>query len=311
MADAIITSTNVGSGGEKSLMTLLADYFVESLRHRGSLIPFVNTDAMATLAAYGNTARILLAPDVAYAGAIAGNDGEALVKDNTVGTPIDIVLNQYKHRTIGYSPLVVELQGSKSTMPMQINASVTAIINAINADIAAVVTSGFSSNSGGTYNTALTDAVMRAAATTMLEKTPAGSQLYGFLKPDANAWGALLNTSTFRDWSVLGKESPIVSPNYGSMVQWHGVNWSVSQSVHKATNNTDNFIFARDAIGVAMKAPKLPDNYAGLNAMDPISGAEFQIVKYTDPSTLSEVVTVRALYGVSVLKETYGYLLKS
>ncbi len=318
MANAEITSASgsLGASGLKSLMTLLADQFIQAARVRGKMAMRINTAAASgAVASFGDTARVLLStPDVSGATlSTTLTDGNSLVLNDAPGTSIDVVLNTHRTAAFGYTQIAQALDGGAS-FPEVLQSRLYALFNAIEADIGAVVTSGFTTNVVGTYNSAMTEAnAVLAMGNLFSQGVPEGDPLWAFVNQGANAWQALVQLAGFREFQITGVESPIVSANYGGGTQWHGASYVMSQAVKRSTNNIDNFICHKDAICMAMRPLPLPSDTGptAANFRDPDSGIEFQILKQWNTTKLADEFIVHALYGISVGQEKYGCLFKS
>jgi hypothetical protein len=315
MANATITKDSLGnSGALKSLMTLLADGFIQAARTRGRILKYIRTqNETQAVAQLGDTARVLLASDSVAINDLS--DGSDRVLDDTVGTSVDVVLNKHKIGAFSMTQIATALDGGR-TLPMQVNSYINGLLNTIEADICALAHTGFTTNVVGAYDTALTEPNAIAAMEKLFNNNvPAGEPIHAFIKPGINSWAALVQLAGFREHQITGKESPIVSAQYGEGTFWHGATWQMSQNV-KQVNSTpnaqiSNFLFHRDALACAMKALPIPDTGAeAANFVDPESGIQFQILKQWNHTKLAEELVIHALYGCSVAKEKWGCLFK-
>jgi hypothetical protein len=317
MADAVITTTSLGSGGLKSLMTLLAGDFISALRNRGRVLTAVNTQAgSGAVAAFGDTARVVLAPDNLTTNVLT--DGNTKVLDDTVGSSIDVVLNKHRVAAFGYTQIAEALDG-RYTMPAEVQARIFAILNDVESDALAIAQTGFTTNTTGTYTSNLTEAVVVAGMTKLYDAgVPEGEPITGFLKQGSTSWGALVQLGAFREFNVIGQKSPIVSQDEGGSVSeagyyWHGCNWKMSQGVHQSVSNVDNVMLHKDAIAVAMRPLPIPTapGVEAANFRDEASTVEFQLLRQWNTAKLAEEIVCHVLYGVSAGKEQYGNLLKA
>jgi hypothetical protein len=317
VADAVITtaSASLGATGLKSLMTLLADEFIKAARNRGRIVKYVNTQAASrAVAQFGDTARIILAPDTASAPLLT--DGNDLVLDDNPGTSVDVVLNKHRTAAFGYTQIAQALDGGH-VLPAEIQSRMAALMNGIESDVCAAVSSGFTTNVVGSYGSNITEANVVIAMGKLFDAgVPEGDPLWAFVSSKPTAWQALVQVARFSEWQVTGRESPLVSANYANGTFWHGATWLMSQNVaytDVTTDTNDNFIFHRDALAVALRPLPIPESPAvqAANFLDQESGIEFQILKQWNTKKLAEEIVIHALYGVSAAKESYGCLLKS
>ncbi|HEY3320872.1 MAG TPA: hypothetical protein VGP72_10445 [Planctomycetota bacterium] len=306
MADAPIVISGLNSSGANVLLRFLADEFVQAGRNIGSPLKFV-TDVSAQVASKGEKVGVIVAPTLTSA---LLTDGNAKVLDDTGPTTADVTLD--KHRTVnfGYTQIASALDGN-NTARVMIQASVASLLNGIEEDVFSAITSGFTTNVVGTYNSDITVANI-VAGVAKLDDAKAPYPRVGLVRHDAKAYGALSQLAGWEQFVYTGQTSPNVLPQGSQGRMYRDVSWFKSQAMPKATNNIDNAIFCPQAIAVAMRPMAAPaGGPVAETIFDAESGIVFQILTQWNPSTLANEFVVHALYGYSVVKESWGCLFKS
>jgi hypothetical protein len=123
----------------------------------------------------------------------------------------------------------------------------------------------------------------------------------------------------FHEYRITGVESPFKQRDFGTDagggIWWKSAYHHESQNVSQGTYPTDtssNFLLHRDAILVAMVDMALPRS-PGIEAANfrDDSGISFQIKRYWDKDTDSDVVKIDTLFGLALGRQEWGCLIKS
>jgi len=282
--------------------------FRTAKRSHTRVLNYINTDASAVVAQQGQTVTIPLYPTSSSS---LVTDGNALVSDDSVGSSVSITLN--KHRAVKFSLTQVAqaLDGNKVVDGL-LEGRIAGILNDIEADVMSVVTSGFTTNTVGTYNNAITEANAASAIGKLYEsKIPEGFIPTALVRHDANAWQALVQIAEFADAQNTGEVSEVGKETYGRGKIWHGARWFMSQSMPKSGTSIDNAIFHPNAICAAFRAfetPMAPGVQAIPMVMD---GVPLQMLLQWNGDRLADEVVIHSLYGYGVGKEDWGCLFKS
>lgn len=309
MANAPMTSlaASLGASGANVLLRYLASQVIAAGRNIGTPLKYIN-DVSEAVAQKGEKVGVFKQPDVASA---LLTDGNAKVLDDTPGTTVDVTLNKHRYQAMSMTQIAQALAGSEYAA-QNVRARITGLLNDVESDVLSVITAGITTNTTGTYNTAIDEAAVKGAVAKLDEsKTP--YPRIGLVRHDLNAYGALSSLAGFDQFQYTGQQSPNVSPMGGQGRLWRDVNWFKTQALPKATNNIDNVVFNPQAIAMAMRplaAPMAPGVMAE-TVFDPESGVVFQILYQWDGSKLAEEIVIHCLYGYSVIKETWAVLLKS
>lgn len=321
MGNALVTASTA-STGIGSIMTVLADDFLEAKRNKGRILKFCNTDGEQIKAAHG-TARFMLAPsNTTVNDEVDGttpNLDDTLVSGNPLNAGyVDISLNVHKTVVFGFTQIEQALDGGRSIPPV-IQGRMYSLFNVIEQDICALASTA-TTNVLGTPATALSESTYDSARADLVEaQVPDHVPLTAFYSPGPYSFVALSNLAGFRQWAYTGRTSPDVETTYGDGTYWKGARHFESQNVKRTGANTDsvdtvyNFLFSKDAILVAMLDLPIPTSpgVEAMNFRDPDSGIAFQILKYYDQAHGGDVMKIHSLYGKGFGREDWIALLLS
>lgn len=312
MANALITgaTAGLGSSGQGSIMTVLADSFLQALRSKGRILAACNTDAEDISAPHG-TARVMVAPSNLTVS--DETDGTTPDLDDTVGTYYDVAISSHKSCVFGFTQVAQSLDGGRG-IPPNVQGRMYSLFNAIEADVAALAAT-FSTNVYGTPGVAINQSIWeQARAALVTAKVPDINTLNAFYLPGALSWDAVSNFPNFNLFFNTGRQSPQIEENFGSAgTMWKNARHFESQNVYASGGTNYNFVFHRDAILVAMKELIIPTSpgVEAMNFADPDSRISFQILKYWDQAHGGDVMKIHALYGRRVGRDNHGALLES
>src|SRR6187402_2162583 len=216
MAAALITASTA-SAGIGSIMTVLADQFLQSKRSKGRILKACNTDAEQTPGPHGTARVMIAASDVTVNDEV---DGTTPALDDTNGTYVDVPLTAHKTCVFGFTEIEQTLDGGRSIAPV-VQSRMYSLFNAIEADVAALA-STFSTNIFRTSNIALTQLVVEQARAALVgQKVPDVNALNAFYLYGTNSWDAISNFPNFNLFLNTGRLSPQINEEFGSEgVQW-------------------------------------------------------------------------------------------
>lgn len=196
---------------------------------------------------------------------------------------VDISIDQHKEVTFLLED-ITKTQSSYDLMSKYTARAGYAIAKAIDSSLAALA-SGFSQTKG-TYNTAITtDVILDSIELLDLADVPADERYFVF-RPDVKR--DLLDIDRyvsldFRD--IKGVENGMIGELYG-------LKTFQSTNLVKSGNNTDNMLFHKDALALALQAA-------------PRTQSEYSL------PDLADRVTVDTIYGVKEMRDTFGVLVKT
>lgn len=309
MADLPISSgtTSLGASGLNSILTYFHGSFNSIKRNRGSVLNYVNSDVSQDVAVQGGSVTIPLYPTTTSTLLV---DGSALASDDSVGSFQTVTLN--RHRATKFSLTQMAQALSSPVAEQLIQGRIAGILNNIEEDVMSLATTAFTTNTVGTYNSAITEAnAVLGVGNLLAQKVPADG-LTAFVHPGAKSWQALVQIASFAQFQYTGQPSMVNDPNYANTGKfWHGANWIMSQAMPQSGTSTDNLIFHRNAICVAMRAfnPPMAPGVQAIPLM--VDGVPLQMLVQWNGDRLADEVVIHALYGYSVGVETWGCLFKA
>jgi hypothetical protein len=234
----------------------------------------------ADVAKMGDTVHV---PSIANLVANDKTAGVATSPQAPTETNTDISIDKHKETTF-FIEDNLDIKGNRDLVSMYTGQAGYAIAKQIDTDLAALAASF--SQTKGSYNTAITtDVVLDSIKELDDEDVPMESRYFVF-RPDVKRDLLDLAAYTSSDF-VDGK--PVQSGMIGDL---YGVQTFMSNNIVKSTNNTDNMLFHKDAIALAMQtSPRTQSAY--------------------DLEFLGTRVTVDTMYGVKEMRDVFGVLVKT
>jgi hypothetical protein len=195
----------------------------------------------------------------------------------------DISLDTHKETTF-FVEDIAETQAMQNQMGLYTGKAGYAIAEAIDTALAALA-AGFS-QTYGTYNTAITtDVVLDSVQALDDADAPANDRVFVF-RPDVKRDLLDLAAYTSSDY-IEGK--PVSTGSIGDL---YGVSTFMSTNIYKTGTSTNNMLFQKDAIALALQtAPRTQSAY--------------------DLEYLGNRVTVDTVFGVKEMRDTFGVLVKT
>ena len=311
MADSPITTgaSSLGASGLDNLLTFFADQFLGLKRNRMPILSYINTNASEKVEEMGQTVNVPIHPEVSSR---LLTDGDAIVKDDDVGSKVAVTLNKHRYSAFSMTQIAQAME-TGGVLPAQIQNRMASILNDVEADIMSVITSGLTTNVVNAYNTAPDeDDVLECCE--LLDDELCPPERVGLMKQGAKGYNALAKLSGFNAANVRGdgrSGEALSGPAYARGVDWHGTLWHKTQAMPRSGTSTDNFVGHRDAICAAFRplpAPMSP----GVRAVNMVQdGIAMQLLFQWDGSTLSDEFVLHLLYGYAIGKEEWGVLLKT
>jgi len=198
-------------------------------------------------------------------------------------TNVDIAIDKHKEASFLVED-ITELQSNRNLRSLYTEKASYAIAKQIDTDLATLA-SGFSQTKG-TYNTAITtDVILDSIELMDLADVPESDRYFCF-RPDVKRDLLDLNAYVSSDY-VEGR--PVQTGSIGSL---YGVDTYMSTNLVKTGNNTDNMLFHKQAIALAMA-----------------QGARVQ-TEY-DLEKLGWLTVVDSVYGVKEMRDSFGVLIKT
>lgn len=301
-----ITSANVAT----AIVKLIAARAVPALMGELIMGGLVTRDFEQTLASAGDTVNVPI-PPVMVANDLA--EGGSVQTQNPTPGNAQIVLNSHKEATFKVPDIVAALTGADKgnfgLLDLYMNPAITAIAETIETDLLSLATNFTVNSPVGTYNTSLLESVIDAADTAMFNaKVPANMKRALVLS--GNAYGDVRQLDRFTEEATVGDGNAIKTGRLGVI---KGFDVYRSQFVNVASGtNTNNLAFAPPALGLALRRlPKVIPGTGAIVEYAELGGYGMRITMSYDANTKAQQFSVDVLYGVGVLRNTHGVLVKS
>jgi hypothetical protein len=165
----------------------------------------------------------------------------------------------------------------------------------------------------GTGGTALTEAVVDQAESALFTaKVPSGAPKN--LIVDAAAYSALRQNARFSEYGTAGEAGlrTLVDGTIGKIKDFFVFRSQFVKKTGTSVVTTNNLAFSKNAIGLAIR--RLPKPLPGTGAIAEyaeVGNFGMRVVMSYQPSTLAQQFTVDLLYGVGVLRNSFGIQVRS
>ena len=293
-----------------SLMTYMWNGFIPALRARG--FPARHclnvSDAVAET---GQSVKVTVAANMTAANVA---DGATPSGVNTPPTVATVSLTEDFLVKFNITDFLGSMINGQPTEPAMFAGAAAGMLNAIESTIVTDLIAAVPvANEIGSLGTAITADSFRAAQNCLVQNYAPPRDYKAMLAPTAGAWGKFIQEATVvyaqeRGWkgNETGRESPIIQggETYGQEVNWNGGIWTQSQSVPyptvSGTIQSQNVVFDRAALAIAMRPPKMPTPGLGVvakNFYDELSGITMQMMWWYNGATYAEEMTLRTLFG--------------
>ena len=302
---SIITSANLAN----AIVKLVAADALPALTGNLVMGNLVNRDYEPTLANAGDTVNVPI-PPVLVANNIA-EGGTVLPQNPSLGNA-QIVLNTHAEATFQI-PDVTKALAFPELLRAYMQPAVVAIASKVESDLMALY-SQFTSNAPlGTAATAITEATIDAAETTLFTAlVPASAPKY--LVVNSTAYSQIRQIPRFSEYYSAGEAGlkAIVEGNVGKMKDFFIFRSQFVPTTGTTTLNAHNLAFTRDAIGLVVR--RLPQPLPGTGAVAEyaeMGNFGIRIVMSYQPNTLAQQFTVDVLYGCGVLRNNFAVQVNS
>ncbi len=297
---AIITSTNVAN----AIVKLVAADALPALVGNLVMGNLVNRDYEPVLAQAGDTINIPIPPTMVANNILEG--GTVSPQNPSLGNA-QIVLNTHAEATFQL-PDVTKVLAVPDLLKIYMQPAVIAIAEKIETDLLNLY-AGFTANTPvGTAGTAITEATVDAAETTLfLANIPPSEKRY--MVVDAGTYSAWRQIPRFSEFEAVGVPGfPAIMKGTIGMIK--GFEVHRSQFVQKTGSSpvaTHNLAFTRNALGLVIR--RLPQPLPGTGAIAEyaeLGNFGMRVVMSYQPNTLAQQFTVDVLYGCGILLNAAG-----
>ena len=302
---AAITSANIA----QAIVKLVAADALPALMGNLVMGNLVNRNYEPVLGQAGDTVNIPIVPSM-----VASNIAEAgsVTTQNPSLGNAQIVLNTHVEATFQI-PDVTKILAVPDLLRVYMEPAVVALAEKIESDLLAVYASFTANTTVGTPGTALTEAVVDSAETTLFQaKVPQAQARY--LVVDSDSYSALCQIARFSEFQTAGEAgaAAIISGTAGRLKDFLVFRSQFVAKTGSAPVTTHNLAFGRDAIGLVIR--RLPQPLPGTGAIAEyaeLGNFGMRVVMSYQPNTLAQQFTVDVLYGTAVIRNEFGVQVES
>ncbi len=296
----VITSANVAN----AIVKLVAVDALPALMGNLVMGNLVNRNYEPSLAQAGDTINVPIPPTLVANNLAEG--GTVLTQNPNLGNA-QIVLNTHAEATFQI-PDVTKVLAVPDLLRLYMQPAVIALAERIESDLLAL-SSQFTANPPlGGPGVPISEAAIDAAETALFQaKVPATAAKY--MVVDANAYSQLRQIVRFSEYHSVGEAGlrTMIDGSVGKMKDFFIFR---SQFVPKTGSGpavVHNVAFAQNAIGLVVR--RLPQPLPGTGAIAEyaeLGNFGIRVTMSYQPNTLAQQFTVDVLYGVGVLRNSFG-----
>jgi hypothetical protein len=295
-----ITSANVSS----AIVKLVAVDALPALVANLVMGNLVNRDYEPTLAHSGDTVNVPI-PPVLVANNIA-EGGTVQTQNPSLGNA-QIVLNTHAEATFQI-PDVTKVLAVPDLLKLYMQPAVVALADRIESDLLGLYSQFTANTVVGLPGMAITEATIDQAETSLFQAmVPASAGRY--LVVDPVTYSALRQIPRFSEYYSAGEAGlrALVDGAVGKLKDFFIFRSQLVSKTGSAPVTTHNLAFSRDGIGLVIR--RLPQPLPGTGAIAEyaeMGNFGLRVVMSYQPNTLAQQFTVDVLYGVAVLRNTFG-----
>jgi len=302
---AAITSANVAS----AIVKLVAVDALPALMANLVMGNLVNRDYEPVLAQAGDTVNVPIPPTLVANNIAEG--GSVLTQNPSLGNA-QIVLNTHAEATFQI-PDVTKVLAVPDLLRLYMQPAVVALAEKIELDLLGLYAQFTSNAPVGLPGTAVTEAVIDSAETVLFQaKMPASHPRY--LVVDPNTYSALRQIPRFSEYHTAGEAGlrALVDGSVGKLKDFFIFRSQLVAKTGSSPVATHNLAFGKNAIGLVVR--RLPQPIPGTGAIAEyaeLGNFGMRVTMSYQPNTLSQQFTVDVLYGVGVLRNSFGVRVES
>jgi hypothetical protein len=302
---AAITSANLAN----AIVKLVAVDALPGLMGHLVMGNLVTRDFEPQLAQTGDTVNVPV-PPVMQANNLA--EGGTVQTQNPDVQTAQLILNTHAEATFQI-PDVTKVIAVPDLLRLYMQPAMIALAERVESDLLNLYSQFTSNTPVGTGGTALNEASIDSAETVLFNaKVPAAEQKY--LVVDGTTYSQLRMNSRFSEYQTAGEAGlrAMVDGTIGKLKDFHVFRSQFVQKTGSSPVTTNNVAFARNALGLAIR--RLPKPLAGTGAIAEyaeVGNFGMRVVMSYQPNTLAQQFTVDMLYGVGVLRNSFGVQVRS
>lgn len=295
-----ITSANVAN----AIVKLVAVDALPALMGNLVMGNLVNRDYEPALAQAGDTINVPIPPTL-----VANNiaEGGTVQTQNPSLGNAQIVLNTHAEATFQI-PDVTKVLAVPDLLKLYMQPAVVALAERIETDILNLYSQFTFNTTLGAMGTAITEATVDAAETALFQaKVPASAPKY--LVVDANTYSQLRQIPRFSEYYSSGEAGlrTLIDGTVGKMKDFYIFRSQFVAKTGSGPTATHNLAFSKNAIGLVVR--RLPQPLPGTGAIAEyaeLGNFGMRVTMSYQPNTLAQQFTVDVLYGVGVLRNSFG-----
>ncbi len=300
-----VTSANVAN----AIVKLVAVDALPALMGNLVMGNLVNRDFEPTLGQAGDTVNVPIPPTL-----VANNlaEGGTVQTQNASLGNAQIVLNTHAEATFQI-PDVTKILAVPDLLKLYMQPALVALAEKIESDLLGTYASFTANAAVGSAGTAITEAVIDTAETELFDaKVPASEPKY--LVVDGSTYSQLRQIARFSEFQTAGEAGlrALVEGSVGKIKDFFVFRSQFVKKTGSGPVTTHNLAFARSALGLVVR--RLPQPLPGTGAIAEyaeMGNFGMRVVMSYQPNTLAQQFTVDVLYGVGVLRNSFGVQVNS
>ncbi len=300
-----ITSANVAN----AIVKLVAVDALPALLGNLVMGNLVNRDYEPTLAQAGDTVNVPIPPTL-----VANNiaEGGTVQTQNPSLGNAQIVLNTHAEATFQI-PDVTKVLAVPDLLKLYMQPAVIALAQRIESDLLNLYPQFTANTPVGIGGTAITEAVVDSAETTLFQaKVPASANKYFVV--DSGTYSSLRQIPRFSEYYSSGEAGlrALIDGNVGKLKDFYIFRSQFVPQTGSGPATTHNLAFSKDAIGLVVR--RLPQPLPGTGAIAEyaeMGNFGMRVVMSYQPNTLAQQFTVDVLYGAGVLRNNFAVQVNS
>jgi hypothetical protein len=300
-----ITSANLAN----AIVKLVAVDALPALTGNLIMGNLVNRDYEPMLAQAGDTVNIPIPPTL-----IANNlaEGGTVQTQNPSLGNAQIVLNTHAEATFQI-PDVTKVLAVPDLLKLYMQPAVVALAERIETDLLALYAQFTANAAVGLPGVAITEAAVDTAETALFQaKVPTSTPKY--LVVDPATYSQLRQIPRFSEYYTAGEAGlrALVDGAVGKLKDFFIFRSQFVPKTGSGPITTHNIAFSKNAIGLVIR--RLPQPLPGTGAVAEYAEADnfgLRVVMSYQPNTLAQQFTVDVLYGVAVLRNSFGVHVES
>lgn len=301
----IITSANVAT----AIVKLVAADALPALMGNLVMGNLVNRDYEPTLARAGDTVNVPIPPTLVANNIAEGNT--VTLQNPSIGNA-QIVLNTHAEATFQI-PDVTKILAVPDLLRLYMQPAVVALAQSIETSLLGSWTQFSANTPVGTGGTTITEAVVDSAETALFSAmVPASSAKYLVVNPAT--YSALRQIPRFSEFNTAGEAGlrAIIDGAVGKMKDFYIFRSQFVPQTGSSPVTTHNLAFTKNALGLVVR--RLPQPLPGTGAIAEyaeLGNFGMRVTMSYQPNTLAQQFTVDVLYGVGVLRNSFGVQVNS